>query len=269
MSLSSLRIFLVAAPLAMVACGSPEPAADMAPDMATEGTPAADAAMLEGDHIPTEQGDLVIHPISHATFAASWDGKIIYVDPTGGAEAFDGLPDPDLVLITDVHGDHLDAETLEAVTTANTQIVAPAAVVEQLPATLASRARTLANGEEVTLLDVSVEAVPMYNLTEERLQYHEQGRGNGYVVEMGGTRVYISGDTEDIPEMRALEDIDVAFVAFNLPYTMTEQQAADAVLEFQPDIVYPYHYRGSDVDAFASQVSKGNPDIEVRRGEWY
>jgi L-ascorbate metabolism protein UlaG (beta-lactamase superfamily) len=116
---------------------------------------------------------------------------------------------------------------------------------------------------------MTIEAVPMYNLTEERLGYHEKGRGNGYVVTMGGTRIYISGDTEDIPEMRALEDIDVAFVAFNLPYTMTEEQAASAVLEFQPAVVYPYHYRGSDVDAFAATVARGNADIEVRRGAWY
>jgi len=198
------------------------------------------------------------------------DGRsLLYVDPTGGAEAFEGLAGPDLVLITDVHGDHMDAETLQAVVTPETEIVAPAAVVEELPEALAAQARTLANGEETMLLGLNVEAIPMYNLTEERLQYHEEGRGNGYVVTMGGTRVYIAGDTEDIPEMRQLEDIDVAFVPFNLPFTMTAEQAADAVLAFEPDIVYPYHYRGSDVDEFARLVTDGNPDIEVRRGEWY
>ena len=106
----------------------------------------------------------------------------------------------------------------------------------------------------------------MYNLTEDRLQFHDKGRGNGYVVTFGDTRVYISGDTEDIPEMRALEDIDVAFICFNLPYTMTERQAADAVNAFRPGIVYPYHYQGSDLALFGSMVDEG---IEVRNGNWY
>ena len=226
------------------------------------------AQMLSGDRIPTDNGDLIVHPIDHATFAMGWNGSTIYVDPVGGAEAFQGLPGPDLILVTDIHGDHLNAETLQAVMGESTVLVAPGAVVEQLPESLQARARTLANGSETSLLGLTVLAVPMYNLTEDRLQYHEPGRGNGYVVTLGGRRVYISGDTEDIREMRALEDIDVAFVCFNLPYTMTEEQAADAVLEFQPEIVYPYHYRGSDVDAFTSMVGE-NPEIEVRIGGWY
>ena len=225
-------------------------------------------ARLTGDRIATSSGDLTIRPISHATFAMGWGGRIIYVDPVGGAEAFRDLPGPDLILITDIHGDHLDVETLEAVAGESTVIVAPAAVVEQLPAALDSQARTLDNGSEISLFDLTVLAIPMYNLTDSRLQYHDKGRGNGYVVTVGGQRIYISGDTEDIPEMRALEDIDVAFICFNLPYTMTEDQAASAVLEFRPGIVYPYHYQGSDVDAFVASVA-GNPGIEVRIGGWY
>lgn len=159
-------------------------------------------------------------------------------------------------------------ETLEAVADENTVIVAPAAVVEQLPEALESQARTLDNGSEMSLFDLTVLAIPMYNLTGDRLQYHDNGRGNGYVVTLGGQHVYISGDTEDIPEMRALENIDVAFICFNLPYTMTEEQAASAVLEFAPGIVYPYHYQGSDVDAFTALVAE-NEGIEVRIGAWY
>jgi L-ascorbate metabolism protein UlaG (beta-lactamase superfamily) len=270
MSLNALKVLLLAGALVLPACGGaePEPAEEIAPDTAVEGAAPADPGM-EGDRIPTENGDLIVHPISHATFAMAWNGNTIYVDPVGGAEAFQDLPRPDLVVITDIHGDHLNAETLQAVVEADTQIVAPAAVVEELPEMLRTRARTLANGEEASVLGIDIEAIPMYNLTEARLEYHEKGRGNGYVMEMGGTRVYISGDTEDVPEMRALEDIDVAFVAFNLPFTMTEEQAASAVAEFQPDIVYPYHYRGSDVDAFAQQVQKAAPNVEVRRGQWY
>jgi L-ascorbate metabolism protein UlaG (beta-lactamase superfamily) len=252
--------------LVIAACAS-EPVGEPDDGAAAQVSGAAAAgAMLSGDHIATESGDLVIQAISHATFAMGWDGKTIYVDPVGGAEAFDDLPTPDLVLITDIHGDHLNAETLEAVVGSDTVIIAPAAVVEQLPESLAAQVRPLANGAQTALLDLTVDAIPMYNLTEDRLGFHEQGRGNGYVVTAGGTRVYISGDTEDIPEMRALEDIDVAFVCFNLPYTMTEEQAADAVNEFQPRIVYPYHYMGSDVDLFTSMVDDG---IEVRIGGWY
>lgn len=223
------------------------------------------AQMLGGDRVPTANGDLVIHPIAHATFALGWNGRTIYVDPVGGAAAFAGLPAPDLVLITDIHGDHLDGGTLEAII-GNAEIVAPAAVAAQLPSGLLERVQTLANGASAQRQGITIEAVPMYNLTADRLQYHDKGRGNGYVLTLGGTRVYISGDTEDVPEMRALQDIDVAFVCFNLPYTMTEEQAADAVNAFRPGIVYPYHYRGSDLARFTGLVDDG---IEVREGAWY
>ena len=118
---------------------------------------------------------------------------------------------------------------------------------------------------------MTIEAIPMYNLTPERQKFHTKGRGNGYVVTLGGTRVYISGDTEDIPEMRALKKIDVAFVCMNLPYTMTAEQAADAVLEFKPKIVFPYHYRGKtsqDPEKFKKLVAK-DKNIEVRIRKWY
>jgi L-ascorbate metabolism protein UlaG (beta-lactamase superfamily) len=226
----------------------------------------AGAQQLKGDEVSTSNGPLVIHPISHATFAMAWDGKTLYNDPVGGADAFNGLPRPDLILITDIHGDHLDVDTLHGVVQADTRLVAPSAVAEMLPEDLRAKTTVLANGEMSSLMGLAVEAIPMYNTTEERLQYHTKGRGNGYVLTMGGKRIYISGDTEDIPEMRALENIDVAFVCFNLPYTMTEEQAASAVNEFAPDIVYPYHYRGSDVDKFKSLVDAG---IEVRVGDWY
>jgi L-ascorbate metabolism protein UlaG (beta-lactamase superfamily) len=226
----------------------------------------AAAQELAGDRIPTATGDLIVHPINHATFVMGWNGKSIYVDPVGGGARFAGLPTPDLVLITDIHPDHLDIDTLQAVAGDDTWIVAPAAVAEQLPAQLKNNTTVLANGEATSTLGVSVEAIPMYNLTAERLQYHPKGRGNGYVVTLGGKRVYISGDTEDIPEMRSLQDIDVAFVCFNLPYTMTEEQAASAVRAFRPKIVYPYHYRGSDVDAFVRDVGDAS---EVRVRDWY
>ncbi|HYT61681.1 MAG TPA: MBL fold metallo-hydrolase [Haliangiales bacterium] len=231
-------------------------------------TPAALAAdKLEGDRIATNDGDLIIHPINHATFVMGWKDKTIYVDPVGGGQRFDGLPRPDLILVTDIHGDHLNAETLQAVAGPATTIVAPPAVAEKLPEKLRQQTTVLPNGETKSVAGVSVEAVPMYNLTKERLNYHAKGRGNGYVVTLGGKRVYLSGDTEDIPEMRALKNIDVAFVCMNLPYTMTVEQAAGAVREFKPKIVYPYHYRGSDTEKFKKLV--GEDSGEVRLRDWY
>ncbi len=130
----------------------------------------------------------------------------------------------------------------------------------------------LANGESTTMGGVGIEAVPMYNLTEGR-DFHEKGRGNGYVLELSGLRLYISGDTEGVPEMRELEDIDAAFVCMNLPYTMDVEQAADAVADMQPRIVYPYHYRGqggySDTGRFKELVQAEEPAIEVRQLDWY
>jgi len=232
-------------------------------------TPSARSAdKSEGDHVATSDGDLVIHPINHATFVMGWKDKTIYVDPVGTGKRFDGLPKPDLILVTDVHGDHLSPETLEAVADAKTTIVAPSAVAEKLPEKLRKQTTVLPNGETKSVAGISIEAVPMYNLTADRLKYHDKGRGNGYVVTLGGKRVYISGDTEDIPEMRALKDIDVAFVCMNLPYTMTVDQAASAVREFKPKIVYPYHYRGSDVEKFKKLVGE-HSGVEVRLRDWY
>ncbi len=222
---------------------------------------------LMGDHIATDNGDLIVHAAGHATFVMGWNGRTIYVDPVG--DSLGDLPPPDLILITDVHGDHLNADTLQNVAQADTMIIAPAAVAEQLPAPLQARTTVLGNGQRQTAMGINIEAVPMYNLTQERLDYHAKGRGNGYIVTLGGRRIYISGDTEDVPEMRALEDIDVAFICFNLPYTMTEEQAASAVREFRPGIVYPYHYRGSDVQKFAALVgTDSGVDVRVLEG-WY
>jgi L-ascorbate metabolism protein UlaG (beta-lactamase superfamily) len=222
----------------------------------------------DGDRLATSDGDLIIHPINHATFVMSWKDKTIYVDPVGGGKRFAGLPKPALILVTDIHGDHLDAPTLETVAGEGTTIVAPAAVAEKLPEKLRKQTTVLPNAQTKSVAGVHIEAVPMYNLTADRLKYHNKGRGNGYVITVGGKRIYISGDTEDIPEMRALKNIDVAFVCMNLPYTMTEEQAASAVREFKPKIVYPYHYRGSDVEKFKKLVG-GDSGVEVRLRDWY
>ncbi|MEJ2190672.1 MAG: MBL fold metallo-hydrolase [Acidobacteriota bacterium] len=225
------------------------------------------------DRISTAMGPFVIHPVEHATAVFEWHGRTIYLDPVGGSAPFAAFPRADLILITDIHGDHLSAETIDAVSGEATTIVAPAAVADELPEADRGRVRIVGNGEAVEWEGITIEAVPMYNLTADRQQFHPKGRGNGYVLTLGGKRIYISGDTEDIPEMRQLENIDAAFVCMNLPYTMDVEAAADAVLDFKPKIVYPYHYRGkggmSDLEDFRSIVGAGDGDIEVRLLKWY
>jgi L-ascorbate metabolism protein UlaG (beta-lactamase superfamily) len=216
-----------------------------------------------------------VTPISHATMVLNWNGTIIYVDPVGGASSFEGQPLPDLILITDIHGDHLSVETLKALNTERSKIMVPQAVADKLPADFDAQVDVLNNGDTKERFGFNVEAIPMYNLREEALKFHIKGRGNGYVITKEGKRVYISGDTEDIPEMRALKDIDVAFVCMNLPYTMTELSAAKAVVEFKPKKVYPYHYRGaegfSDVAKFKAWIMKSgvSDEIEVVQLDWY
>lgn len=213
---------------------------------------------------------LTIQPIMHASMVLSYNNKVIYVDPTGGAEAFKGLDAPDIILITDIHGDHFDLKTIEAVNTANAKFIVPQAVADKFPATIdKEQIEILKNGEKEKELGITFTAVPMYNLPEAADAMHTKGRGNGYVLTIKNKRIYISGDTEDIPEMRSLKDIDIAFVCMNLPYTMDVKQASQGVLAFNPKVVYPYHYRGQDTNAFKSLVNAGNPAIDVRLRNWY
>jgi L-ascorbate metabolism protein UlaG (beta-lactamase superfamily) len=225
------------------------------------------------DLIETNSGTLTIEPIYHASLVLKWNNKTIYVDPSGGDKAFKKIASPDLVLITDIHQDHLDLETLKSINTTKATFIVPQAVADKLPAHLKSKAIVIKNGESKTQMGINITALPMYNLPEEADSRHPKGRGNGYLLSMGGKIIYISGDTEDIREMRILKNVDIAFVCMNLPYTMSINQAADAVLEFKPHIVYPYHYRGenglSDVEEFKKMVNDKNAKIEVRLRNWY
>jgi L-ascorbate metabolism protein UlaG (beta-lactamase superfamily) len=217
----------------------------------------------------TKGGEIVVHPVSHASFVMETPGMVIYNDPVGGGAAYSGYPAPDLILITHEHGDHFDVETLSALVGENTRLLTNPAVYGMLPEDLKAKATAIANNEGTTIGEIQIDAIPAYNTTEDRLKYHPQGRDNGYVLTIDGLRVYIAGDTEDIPEMRALENIDVAFLPMNLPYTMDIEQAASAVGAFTPKHVYPYHYKGSDVDAFAALVAKGDSGSDVILGNWY
>jgi L-ascorbate metabolism protein UlaG (beta-lactamase superfamily) len=221
------------------------------------------------DVVPTGMGPLTIQPVMHASLVLALKDLVIYADPSGGAARFKGLPAPDMILITDIHGDHFDSATLAAVKTEKTLLVVPQVVADKLPGYDKSRLLVLKNGEEVQRSGISITALPMYNLPESPNAKHTKGRGNGYVLGIGGKNIYLSGDTQGIPEMRALKHIDVAFVCMNLPYTMDVNEAADAVLAFQPKVVYPYHYKGQDVNQFRKLVDAGNKGIEVRLREWY
>ncbi|RSK41106.1 MBL fold metallo-hydrolase [Hymenobacter perfusus] len=233
----------------------------------------APAPRAAADQIATKKGPLTVQPITHGSVVFTWSGKNIYVDPYGGAAAYAGLAAPDVILITDIHGDHLDPKTLAGLSVGKALMIVPQAVADKLPAEYKAQVRVLGNGQKLDTLGMSVAAIPMYNLPEAPDAPHTKGRGNGYVLNLGGKNVYLSGDTEDIAEMRALKDIDVAFVCMNLPYTMDVQQAAQGVLAFKPGMVYPYHYRGqnglSDVESFKKTVNQANKKIDVRLRNWY
>lgn len=227
------------------------------------------AQQAAADKIKTEAGVVTLHPIHHATLVLTYNGKTIYFDPTGGADAFADLNDPDIIFITDIHPDHFNIETLKALDTKNAAFAVPQAVADRMPEMFKEQLVILDNGETTTVMNIHIRAIPMYNLPKSPDSYHVKGRGNGYILTLGGKKFYIAGDTEGIPEMRSLENIYVAFIPMNLPYTMSVEQAADAVLDFEPAIVYPYHYSGSNIQKFKRLVHEKNADIDVRLRDWY
>ena len=214
------------------------------------------------EEFATTAGPLRLTPIQHASLMIQAGGKVLYIDPAQGK--YDGLPPADYILITDIHGDHMAPAVVEKLKTAGTVILAPKAVAEKVPG-----CTVISNGESQTIGAFQVEAIPMYNLkpAANGTFFHDKGRGNGYVLTYGGKRFYFSGDTDAIPEMKALKNIDVAFVCMNLPYTMPPDVAAEAVRAFHPAIVYPYHYSGSDLTVFSKALA--GTGIDVRLRDWY
>lgn len=226
------------------------------------------------DIYQTKRGTLIIQPLFHASFQMNWNGKTVYVDPSG-IENFDfKLAKADLVFITDIHGDHLNIKSLKQVISTNTIIVLPLAAKAKLESEkLSNKLIVLRNGEEKPVMGIKIKAIAMYNLPETLDAKHIKGRGNGYLLNFGNKNVYISGDTADIKEMRDLKNVDIAFVCMNLPYTMTVEQAASGVLAFKPKVVYPFHYRGnagfSDINQFKTLVNTANNSINVILKNWY
>lgn len=220
-----------------------------------------------GDVFSASGGDITVHPVSHASFVMQSPVGTIYVDPVGEAAAYGAFPRPDLILITHEHGDHYKPDTLTALAGDSTALVTNPAVHAMLPDGLKAKASAIANGASAGHNGLAIDAIPAYNTTEGREKFHPRGRDNGYVLGFDGLRVYISGDTEDIPEMRALDGIDLAFVCMNLPFTMDVKQAASAVAEFKPKFVYPYHYRAATT---APRTPRSSPSWSAmrRRSSW-
>lgn len=215
---------------------------------------------------PSDNG-IKFHPILHASLIIEYNNLTIYVDPAGDANSYNGYKSPNIILITHTHGDHFNQKLIDSIKNDQTTIIGSQAAIDILKYGIA-----MLNGEKTSTQGIGIEAVPMYNTSPERLNYHPKGVGNGYVLTINKQRIYIAGDTEDIPEMRALTNIDHAFVCMNLPFTMTPEQAASAVLSFKPKNVYPYHYsqKGgfSDIEKFKTLVSE-NKQIKVVFLNWY
>jgi len=232
---------------------------------------AARAAGDAGDVFSTPAGDITVYPVTHASFVMTTPVGVIYVDPVGDPAMYADKPAAELILITHEHGDHVNVDTLTALTGAATVLVTNPGAHAKLTPELQAKATVIANGESSSFNGLGIDAIPAYNITPERLNFHPMGRDNSYVLGFDGFRVYVSGDTEDIPEMRALTNIDLAFVCMNLPFTMDVAAAASAVAEFKPTYVYPYHYRGRDGGTqdpaeFAALVGAS---AEVKFGPWY
>ena len=216
---------------------------------------------LEEDVFKTKKGDLKITFIGHGTLMFSYNDKVIHLDPWSRLADYSRLPKADLILITHEHGDHLDTRAVEIIRKAQTKVVLTKACAEKIPGGIVMK-----NGDVRTVLGLKIEAVPAYNIVHKRSggqPFHPKGRGNGYVVTFDKTRVYVAGDTENVPEMKKLKKIDIAFLPMNLPYTMTPKMVADAARAFGPKILYPYHYGQTDPNELV-KLLKDQKKIEVR-----
>jgi L-ascorbate metabolism protein UlaG (beta-lactamase superfamily) len=213
------------------------------------------------DTFETSAGELAITFLGHGSLFMTFNGKTIHVDPFGQTADYSTLPKADVVFVTHEHMDHLDPKALAAIRTPATVLVLNPAGAQQ-----AGDGIVMHNGDSQTVAGIPVEAVPAYNLVHMRPNdqpYHPKGTGNGYILTLGNIRVYIAGDTENTPEMKALKNIDIAFLPMNLPYTMTPEMVADAARAFRPRILYPYHYGNTETRQLV-ELLKGEPGIEVR-----
>jgi L-ascorbate metabolism protein UlaG (beta-lactamase superfamily) len=224
--------------------------------------PASAQKFFEKDMIKTTTGDLEITFIGHGTLMMTYMEKTIHIDPFSRLTDYAILPKADVIFLTHHHRDHLDEAALKHVRTENTVVILTGPCADKLKA----GGIVMNNGDVQVVKGINVEAVPAYNIAHKRdngQPYHPKGKGNGYVLTFGDTRVYIAGDSENTPEMKALEQIDYAFLPMNLPYTMTPEMVADAVTAFRPSVLYPYHYGKTDTSRLAALLTN-NKNIEVR-----
>jgi L-ascorbate metabolism protein UlaG (beta-lactamase superfamily) len=244
--------------VAGLALAADHPAAKPAPDAKAAPEPAKKPQV---DTIKTEGGDLAITLIGHGTLAFAYQGKVVHVDPWTKLADYSKLPKADVILITHEHADHLDPKAIEMLQKDSTVILLTQACADKVPG-----GKVIKNGETQTVAGIKIEAVPAYNIVQKRTDgtaFHPKGSGNGYVINFGKTRVYVAGDTENIPEMKNLEKIAVAFLPMNLPYTMTPEQTAEAAKSFMPKILYPYHFGETDPKRLV-ELLKDVKGIEVR-----
>ncbi len=209
----------------------------------------------ETDVLKTSSGDLKITLIGHGTLMFEFAGKVVHVDPVSMYADYSSLPKANLILVTHEHGDHLDAKAIQALSTPDTAIIVNAGSAKALP-----NAAVMKNGDAKTVAGINIEAVPAYNPEK---QFHPKGNGNGYVLTFGDKRVYVAGDTENVPEIKTLKNIDVAFLPMNLPFTMTPEQVADLAKSIRPKVLYPYHYGNTDPNQLVNLL-KDEKGIEVR-----
>ncbi len=217
--------------------------------------------MFETDVFETSAGELKITFVGHGTLMFTFGDMVIHVDPVSREADYAAMPKADLILITHEHGDHLDPAAIAAVRRQDTVIILTEKCAEKVPGET-----VMSNGDVRTVLGLRIEAVPAYNILHKRPSaepFHPRGDGNGYVITFGDTRVYVAGDTENIPEMKGLKDIDVAFLPMNLPYTMTPEMVAEAARAFRPKILYPYHFGNTDTSELV-KLLEAEPSIEVR-----
>jgi len=216
---------------------------------------------FEEDIISTSKGDLKITFIGHGTLMFTFAGKVIHVDPWSRMADYSKLPKADLILVTHEHGDHLDTKAIDIIRQDKTDLVMTEKCKEKVEAGIIMK-----NGDVKTVQGFKIEAIPAYNILHKRGSgdpFHPKGMGNGYVIAFADKRVYVGGDTENTPEMKALKDIDIAFLPMNLPYTMTPEMVADAAKAFKPKILYPYHYGNTDTSKIV-ELLKDAKQIEVR-----
>ena len=216
---------------------------------------------FESDTFLTSGGELTITFLGHGTLMFGFNNKIIHLDPVGCEADYHQLPKADLILVTHEHPDHLDPDTLELLRTEKTAVIATEICSGRI-----TNCVVMKNEDVETIDGLSIEAVPAYNIIHMRSEgapFHPRGDGNGYIVTFGNTRVYVASDTENIPEMKTLRDIDIAFLPMNLPYTMTPEMVSDAAKSFMPKILYPYHYGETDTSRLIDLL-EGTKEIKVR-----